>query len=64
MPDRNEQHAILRAIQAGDDEAHQKLLAQYTPLVVKVASKLTGRYIEQGLDDEASIGLMALRGDR
>lgn len=60
MPDTNEHHAILRAIQEGDDEARQKLLAQYTPLVVKVASKFTGRYIEHGLDDEVSVGLMAL----
>jgi RNA polymerase sigma factor len=60
MPSTNEHLAILRAIQEGDDKARQDLLAQYTPLVVKVASKITGRYIEPGRDEEVSIGLMAL----
>lgn len=60
MPSTNEHLAILRAIQEGDDKARQDLLARYTPLVVKVASKITGRYIEPGRDEEVSIGLMAL----
>jgi RNA polymerase sigma factor len=60
MPNTNEHLAILRAIQEGDDKARQDLIAQYAPLVVKLASKITGRYIEPGRDEEVSIGLMAL----
>lgn len=60
MTEKTEHLAILRAIRAGDDDARQDLLAQYTPLVVKVASGITGRYIEAGRDEEVSIGLLAL----
>lgn len=60
MTEKTEHLAILRAIRAGDEDARQDLLAQYAPLVVKVASGITGRYIEVGRDEEVSIGLLAL----
>lgn len=58
--DRTEYQTTLQAIRSGDDEAKQVLLDQYTPLVIKIAAGLTGRYIERGRDEEISIGLMAL----
>ncbi len=60
MTDKKEHLAILQAIRAGDEDARQELLAQYAPLVVKVASGITGRYIKAGQDEEVSIGLLAL----
>jgi RNA polymerase sigma factor len=35
-------------------------LSRYTPLVIKIASGLTGKYVEIGRDEEISIGLLAL----
>ncbi|MDD4079436.1 MAG: sigma-70 family RNA polymerase sigma factor, partial [Eubacteriales bacterium] len=60
MTDKKEHLAILQAIRAGDEDARQELLTQYAPLVVKVASGITGRYIKAGQDEEVSIGLLAL----
>lgn len=55
-----EQHAILLAIHAGNDYARHDLLNSYTPLVINIASKVTGKYIEAGRDEEVSVGLLAL----
>lgn len=60
MTDKKSQISTLRAIRAGDEEARQQLLTRYTPMVVKIASGLTGRFVEIGRDEEISIGLMAL----
>ncbi|WP_305217061.1 sigma factor, partial [Klebsiella pneumoniae] len=36
------------------------MLTQFTPLVIKIASGLTGRYMQVGRDEEISVGLLAL----
>jgi len=60
VTEKNEHLSTLRAVQSGDNLARQQLLERYTPLVIKVASNLTGRFIEIGRDEEISIGLLAL----
>mgnify|MGYP001011964888 CR=1 FL=1 len=60
MTDKINQISTLRAIRAGDEEARQQLLSRYKPMVVKIASGLTGRFVEVGRDEEISIGLLAL----
>ena len=50
----------LRAIRSGDGAARQNILSRFTPLVIKIASGLTGKYVEIGRDEEISIGLLAL----
>jgi len=60
MTDNIEHFSTLRASCTDDTLARQRLLEQYTPLVIKVASGLTGRFIQTGRDEEVSIGLLAL----
>jgi len=49
---------VLEA-QSGNSMARENLIKSYTPFILKTASKVSGRYIRMGEDDEASIGLMA-----
>ncbi len=49
---------VLEA-QNGNSMARESLIKSYTPFILKTASKVSGRYIRMGEDDEASIGLMA-----
>ncbi len=49
---------VLEA-QNGDDSVRERLIKSYTPFVLRIASKVTGRYVRLGEDDEVSIGLMA-----
>jgi RNA polymerase sigma factor len=51
---------VLRA-QAGDGGAREALLNALTPLVLRVASRVAGRYLEVGRDEEVSVGLLALQ---
>lgn len=60
MTEKIDHISTLRAIRSGDSVARQQLLTSYTPLVIKIASGLTGRYVEIGRDEEISIGLLAL----
>lgn len=60
MTDKQLNIATLRAVRAGDGNTRQHLLSKYTPLIIKIASGLTGRYVEIGRDEEISIGLLAL----
>lgn len=60
MTEKIKQIATLRAIRSGDVAARQQLLSRYTPMVIKIASGLTGRFVEVGRDEEISVGLMAL----
>lgn len=60
MPDKQLQNSTLQAIRAGDSRARHQVLTQFTPLVIKIASGLTGRYIQVGRDEEISVGLLAL----
>lgn len=49
----------LAAAREGDAEARDDLIRSYLPLVLKVASRTCGRYLQVGRDDEVSVGLMA-----
>jgi len=50
---------LLSLARQGDDLAREELIRRFTPFVLKIASRLSGRFIRLGEDDEASIGLMA-----
>lgn len=60
MTENIEHISTLRARCPSDSETRQQILERYTPLVIKIASGLTGRYVQIGRDEEISIGLMAL----
>lgn len=45
--------------QQGSQAARDRLLREYTPFVVKVASRAAGRYLRPGVDEEISVALMA-----
>ena len=49
----------VTAAQLGDTEARDRLLREYMPFILKVASRASGRYLRPGVDDEISIALMA-----
>jgi len=49
---------VLEA-QKGNSMVREQLLKSYTPFVLKTASKVSGRYVRIGEDDEVSVGLMA-----
>jgi len=50
----------LLAAQGGDAAERERVIAAYTPLALRVCSRLCGRYVKLGRDDEASIALMAV----
>ncbi|MDN5347882.1 MAG: polymerase sigma factor [Clostridia bacterium] len=50
---------LLLQAREGVQEAREELIRRFTPFVLTVAARLTGRYIRLGEDDEASIGLIA-----
>jgi RNA polymerase sigma factor len=60
MADLNNPLATLRAVRCGDSAARHQLLEQYMPLVIKLASKQAGRFVTPGMDEEISVGLIAL----
>jgi RNA polymerase sigma factor len=49
---------MLEASQAGDDLAREKFIKKYMPFVYKVASKVSGQYIDPSTE-EGSISLIA-----
>lgn len=51
---------LLEPARQGDRQAREDLLRQYTPLVLRVGSQISGRYLVVGRDEEVSVGLMAL----
>lgn len=51
---------LLGPARRGDKEARDELLRQYTPLVLRVGSQVSGRYLQVGRDEEVSVGLLAL----
>lgn len=59
-PDAAEAAADVRAAQGGDGSARERLIAQHTPLVLRVGARVCGRFLQAGRDDEVSIGLMAV----
>lgn len=51
---------LLEPARKGDKQAREDLIRKYTPLVLRVGSQVTGRYLTVGRDEEVSIGLIAL----
>jgi len=51
---------LLKSAQAGHQDAREKLIKRFQPLVIKTASSLSGRYIDANKDDEISIGMLAI----
>lgn len=51
--------SAVMAAQLGDAEARNQLLREFTPFILKVASRATGRYLRPGVDEEISVALMA-----
>lgn len=45
--------------QRGDSMARERLIKSYTPFILKTTSKVSGRYVRLGEDDEVSVGLIA-----
>ncbi|WP_242650217.1 RNA polymerase sigma-I factor [Alicyclobacillus tolerans] len=50
---------LLHAAKAGDTEARERMLHEYTPYILKIASQAAHRYIDRQTDDEFSIALSA-----
>lgn len=51
---------LLEPARRGEKEAREELLRLYTPLVLRVGSRVSGRYVQVGRDEEVSVGLLAL----
>ncbi len=51
---------LLGPARSGDAAAREELIRAYTPLVLRVGSQVTGRYLTVGRDEEVSVGLIAL----
>ncbi|MDF2631199.1 MAG: polymerase sigma factor [Symbiobacteriaceae bacterium] len=51
---------LLEPARRGDEQARDDLIRQYTPLVLRVGSQVSGRYLQVGRDEEVSIGMIAL----
>lgn len=50
---------LLTRAKAGDREARNALLRDFTPFILRAASQAAGRYLTQGRDEEISIALLA-----
>lgn len=50
---------LLALAKRGAPEARERLIQDYTPFILSIAAKVSGRYIRLGEDDEGSIGLLA-----
>ena len=50
----------LERIAAGDARARDELLKAYAPYAMSAASRVVGRFVRLGHDDEANIALMAM----
>lgn len=44
---------------SGDAAARERLIERFTPLALRVAAQVTGRYVQVGRDDEVSVCLIA-----
>lgn len=58
MLDQDIRQAVAH-VQQGQDDVREKLIKEYQPFVLKVTSKCCKRYVQLGVDDEASIALIA-----
>lgn len=50
---------LVMESQKGNSVARERLIKSYTPFILKTISKVSGRYVRMGEDDEVSVGLMA-----
>ncbi|ADG82049.1 FliA/WhiG subfamily RNA polymerase sigma-28 subunit [Thermincola ferriacetica] len=50
---------LVREAKNGNHFARERLIKRYSPFVLKITSKVCGRFVHMGEDDEVSIGLMA-----
>ncbi|MDI3316049.1 MAG: sigma-70 family RNA polymerase sigma factor [Bacillota bacterium] len=50
---------LLDQARSGDARAREELIARFTPFILRVAAQACGRYVRLGLDDEASVALIA-----
>ncbi|WAH38423.1 RNA polymerase sigma factor SigI [Alicyclobacillus dauci] len=57
--DRKELARLLHGAKAGDERDRNKLISDYVPFILRIASQTTHRYIDQNVDDEFSIALSA-----
>jgi RNA polymerase sigma factor len=51
---------LIARAQSGDELARERLIRDWTPLVLRVGARSAGRYVEVGRDEEVSVGLLAL----
>lgn len=51
--------SLVWCAQSGDAERRNDLIRRYEPFVLGVVSRMLGRYVRAGRDDEASVGLIA-----
>lgn len=51
---------LLEPARKGDMQAREDLIRKYMPLVLRVGSQASGRYLTVGRDEEVSVGLLAL----
>lgn len=50
---------LLAQAQRGERGAREELIRQFKPFILRVLSQRSGRFVQQGQDEEISIGLMA-----
>lgn len=50
---------LIRRAQEGDSQARQDLLVHFEPLILRIASRVVGRYVRKGQDEEISVALIA-----
>lgn len=50
----------LERIRSGEQDARGELLEAYAPFALSIASRVVGRFVRLGSDDEANVALMAL----
>ncbi|MGE5598688.1 MAG: RNA polymerase sigma-I factor [Bacteroidota bacterium] len=50
--------ALVWAARSGDGEAREELIRRYQPFILKVAAKMSRRYLRPGLDDEIGVAMM------
>ena len=50
---------LVGLAQQGDEQARETLLRRYRPFILRAAASTTGRFIQAGRDDEASVAMMA-----
>ena len=50
---------LVAKARAGDDRARERILHEYRPFFLRVASSVCRKYLVLGRDDEASIAMIA-----